>query len=105
MAQNNAKNVYSNRQKIVPIRGVCHLHKARRPHSVQIGFVWVAYFPSLFSLQVSFKGNYPELDDMSKTVVGKYSYSSQFENESYKRLYNEQINACLVNQVSFIHRL
>lgn len=105
MAQNNAKNVYSNRQKLYLLGECATYTRPVWPRSVQIGFVWVAYFPSLFSLQVSFKGNYPELDDMSKTVVGKYSYSSQFENESYKRLYNEQINACLVNQVSFIHRL
>ena len=51
-------------------------------HSVPIGLVWVAYFPSLFFSQVSFKGNYRGLDDMSKTVVGRYSYSSPFENES-----------------------
>ena len=65
----------------------------------------MAYFPSsFFSLQVSFKGNYKEVDDMSKTVVGTYSYSSQFENESYKRLHHNLINACaLLGQSGIIY--
>ena len=68
--------------EIVPIREECNLHKARlnafssdRPRLS--GILHVPFFS-----QVSFKGNYRGLDDMSKTVVGRYSYSSPFENES-----------------------
>ena len=54
----------------------------------------MTYFPSLFfSSQVSFKGNYQGLVDLSKTTVGRYS-SFWFEHESYKRLYNNHVNAC-----------
>ena len=82
-------------QKLYQFRGVCHLHKARLNTfcSDRLCLSGILPFP-IFFLQVSFKGNYTELEDMSKTVVGRYFYCSQFENESYKRLDNNQINSC-----------
>ena len=61
-------------QTVVAIRGVCYSPEAR-PNTFSSDrpcLSDILPFP-LFSLQVSFKGNYQGLVDLSKTTVGRYS--------------------------------
>lgn len=92
------------RQTVVAIRGVCYSHEAHLNtfSSDRPCLSAILPFP-LFSLQVSFKGNYQGLVDLSKTTVGRYS-SFWFEHESYKGLYNNHVYACaLIGQSALVY--